>query len=217
MLVFLQNHVIFSSSQDKPKDVKDDKTTTKKEKYKGKKITTPLMKLFNSILVSYPTTTLRMTMAAQRSQVILTNIENLKPLGVTKNGELIYFDKKEDEKAFIREQLKSVLEPVERFFENIKEHMNIVKNLLSQSLTEIKIENAAIYKVLSNVKDSFLEYSCSIITSVPELEKAAKEFVIFFADISASLDESSKKAFYEFIKNNPDVLGKNIKSESSKS
>jgi uncharacterized protein (UPF0335 family) len=203
ILVFLQNSL--DCAQDLPKS---DNSTTKNTQYKGKKIETPLMKIFNSILVQHPTTTLRMTVAAQRAQVILNNIEKLKPVGVTENGEPIYFGSKQDQQVFVAEQLKSVLEPVERFFENVKEHMAMVKGLLGQSLTEGKLENSVIYKILTNVKDSFLEYSCSIISSVPELEKAAREFVVFFADVNASLDEDAKKAFFTFIKNNPNILGK---------
>lgn len=210
MFVSFQNNFSFALADENiaKNEMKNEKSSIKNEKYKGKKIASPFMKIFNSILVSYPSTTLRMTVAAQRAQVILNNIEALKPVGVSETGELIYFDKKEDEIAFIKEQLTSVLEPVERFFENIKEHMSIVKTLLAQSLTEGKIEDSLIYKVLSNVKDSFLDYSCSIITSVPELEKAAKEFVTFFADINANLDEKAKQAFYDFMKKNPNIMGK---------
>ncbi len=203
MLVFLQNNLNFAQDESK-----DNKETTKTKQYKGRKIDSPLMKIFNSILVQFPTTTLRMTVAAQRAQIILNNIEKLKRVGVTENGKIIYFDNKNEEEEFIKEQLKSVLEPVERFFENVKEHMSMVKGLLAQSLTEDKIENSIIYRILTNVEDSFLKYSCSIITSIPELEKSAKEFVVFFADINASLNDDAKKAFFTFIKNNPNIMGK---------
>lgn len=210
-IVFLQSNL---NCVETPKDIKDSNVSVvKKEKYKGKQLKGMFVKIFNGVLVSYPTTTLRMTAAAQRAQVILNNIENLKPVGVTEKSEIIYFDKNEDEKAFIKEQLRSVLEPVEKFFENIQEHMNIVKKLLSESLTDQKIENSIIYKVLSNVRDSFLNYSCSIIATIPELEKAATEFVIFFEDIKASMDDDAKKAFQEYIKNNPNVFGKTGKTK----
>lgn len=176
--------------------VQDEKIGT--AAYRGKKIVSQHMNMLNAVLVKFPTTTLRMAMAADRGQKAVDAIAKLNPIGVTQNGKLAYFETEELEYEYVKKQLDFILAPVEKFMEDIKEHRSIVKNLLEFCLGVEKTKNSFIYKSF-DVEGSFLTYFSKTIKTVPDLNTAATEFLIFFADVNASLSESAKTAYDKLI------------------
>ena len=186
--------------------VKDEKVET--TAYHGKLIVSQCMNMLNAVLVKFPTTTLRMAMAADRGQKIVDAITKLKPIGLTERGEPVYFETKEQEQKYVKKQLEFVLEPVEKFMEDIKEHRNIVRHLLDDSLGAYVAKNSYISKALET-EGSFLEYfngtnkngkiKEAAIKNVDELKNAATEFLMFFADVKASLSETAQAAYDKLI------------------
>jgi len=166
--------------------------------YQGKKIVSQYMNLLNAVLVKFPTTTLRMAMAADRGQKVVNAIVGLKPIGVTQSGELVYFETKEQEYEYVKKQLEFVLAPVEKFMDDIKEQRSLVKNLLEYCLGAEKTKNSFIYKSF-DVEGSFLTYFSKTIKTVPDLNAAATEFLIFFADVNASLSEAAATAYNKLL------------------
>lgn len=178
------------------KDSQERKIETKA--YKGKKLTSLSMNLFDHVLVKFPTTSLRMAMAADRGQKIVDAITKLSPIGATKGGEPVYFESKEQEQEYVKKQLAFVLEPVEKFMDNVKEHRSLVKNLLKESFGEKKAEKSLISTALE-VEGSFLKYFSVTIKKVSELHTAATEFLMFFADINESLSPAAKEALDKLV------------------
>ena len=194
--------------------------------YKGKPIDSPWMNMLNNVFVKFPTTTLRMAMAADRGQVVVNHIEKLKALRVLedgkrmvlgiskKSGEVTYLEtvdqvneyvKKQvgkvieaSESEYIKMELDFVLAPVEKFMEDIKEQRAIVKSLLEFCLGVEKAKNSFICKSL-DVEGSFLVYFSKTIKTVPQLNEAATEFLIFFADVNASLSDPAKEAYNKLL------------------
>jgi hypothetical protein len=172
----------------------NEKQSEKFENYKGKKLDGLYMNMLNIVLIKFPTTTLRMTMAAERGQKVVNDIVVLKPIGMTKDMDLVYFEANSDEVAFVRKELEYVLAPVEKFMEDIKEQRNIVKKLLEVSLGVEAAKKSLITKAL-DAEGSFLAYFNKTITSVKELNEAAMDFLVFFADVSASLSEPARNSY----------------------
>lgn len=189
MLMFVALHVSLAAAVVEDKEVKIGTTA-----YQGKKIVSKYMDLLNSVLVKFPTTTLRMAMAADRGQKAVDAIATLNPIGVTHNGDPVYFETEALEYEYVKKQLDFVLAPVEKFMEDIKEHRAIVKNLLEYCLGAEKTKNSFIYKSF-DVEGSFLAYFSKTIKTVPDLNTAATEFLMFFADINASISAAAKTAY----------------------
>lgn len=183
--------------------------------YQGKKIVSQHMNLLNAVLVKFPTTTLRMKMAADRGQKAADAIAKLNPIGVTQNGKLVYFETEELEHDYVKKQLDFILAPVEKFMDDIKEHRSIVKNLLEYCLGSEKTKNSYIYKSF-DVEGSFLTYFSKTIKTVPDLNSAATEFLMFFADVNASLSDAATTAYNKLLEkisankkqNNKDINNK---------
>ncbi len=154
--------------------------------------------MLNNVFVKFPTTTLRMAMAADRGQKVVNAIAKLNPIGMTSRGEPIYFETGAQEHEYVKKQLTFVLEPVEKFMEDIKEQRNIVKNLLEHCLGTEKVKNSFIYKSF-DVEGSFLVYFSKTIKTVPDLNATATEFLMFFADINASLSEPATNAYNKLL------------------
>ena len=166
--------------------------------YQGKKIENLYMNMLNTVLIKFPTTTLRMAMAAERGQKVVNDIEALKPIGITNDGDPVYFEKSEDEVEYVKKQLEYVLAPVEKFMEDIKEQRNIVKKLLEVCLGAEKAKNSFISMAL-DVEGSFLVFFSKTIKKVSELNEAATEFLMFFADVNASLGDSAKESYNKLV------------------
>ncbi len=166
--------------------------------YQGKRITCQHMNMLNTVLVKFPTTTLRMKMAADRGQKVVDGIAKLKPIGVTQNGTPVCFESEELEYEYVKSQLDFVLAPVEKFMDDIKEHRSIVKNLLEYCLGAEKTKQSFIYKSF-DVEGSFLVYFSKTIKTVADLNAAASEFLMFFADINASLSDSATAAYNKLL------------------
>ncbi|MFH1254794.1 MAG: hypothetical protein V1646_05200 [bacterium] len=189
--------------------VQGEKTETKA--YQGKKIVSQYMNLLNAVLVKFPTTTLRMKMAAERGQKIVDAIAKLSPIGVTQTGEPVYFESEALEYEYVKSQLDFVLAPVEKFMDDIKEHRSIVKNLLEYCLGEEKTKQSFIYKSF-DVEGSFLVYFSKTIKTIPDLNAAATEFLIFFADVNASLSDAAATAYNKLL----DKITANKKAAANK-
>jgi hypothetical protein len=172
---------------------------TEVKTYKAKKLTGLYMTLLNGVLVKFPTTALRMSMAAERGQIVVNDIDKLDILGVSGKGEPIYFQKAEQEQNYVKKELKFVLEPVEKFIEDIKEQREIVKNLLGESLGQDRAKKSFISTAL-DVEGSFLVYFSKTIKTVSELNTVASEFLMFFADVKESLCAKAKEAMDELVK-----------------
>jgi hypothetical protein len=152
-----------------------------------------------------------MKMAAERGQKVVDLITNLNPIGVTQNGEPVYFESEELEYEYVKKQLEFVLAPVEKFMDDIKEHRAIVKNLLEYCLGAEKVQQSFIYKSF-DVEGSFLVYFSKTIKTVPDLNAAATEFLMFFADVNASLSDAATTAYNKLL----DKISANKKSAANK-
>ena len=179
--------------------------------YQGKKIVSKYMNMLNNVLVAFPTTTLRMKMAAERGQKIVDGIAKLKPIGVTQNGTPVCFESEELEYEYVKSQLDFVLAPVEKFMDDIKEHRSLVKNLLEYCLGEEKTKQSFIYKSF-DVEGSFLAYFSKTIKTVPDLNAAATEFLTFFADVNASLSDTAAASYNKLL----DKISANKKAAANK-
>jgi len=189
--------------------VQGEKVETKA--YQGKKIISKYMNMLNNVLGVFPTTTLRMKMAAERGQKVVDAIAKLNLIGVTQSGEPVYFESEELEYEYVKSQLDFVLAPVEKFMDDIKEHRAIVKNLLEYCLGAEKVQQSFIYKSF-DVEGSFLVYFSKTIKTVSDLNAAATEFLVFFADVNASLSDAATMAYNKLL----DKISANKKSAANK-
>lgn len=172
--------------------------TSETKAYQGKKIVSKHMNMLNNVLVAFPTTTLRMKMAAERGQKVVDDIAKLKPIGVAQNGTPVCFESEELEYEYVKSQLEFILAPVEKFMDDIKEHRAIVKNLLEYCLGAEKAKQSFIYKSF-DVEGSFLVYFSKTIKTVSDLNAAAMEFLVFFADVNASLSDAATAAYNKLL------------------
>jgi hypothetical protein len=168
--------------------------------YVPKKIAGKNMDLMNAVFEEAPMAMVRMFKAAIAVKKLLAEIEEIKPIHSNeKTGESLYFLTKEEEATFIKNRIKGILEPIEKFMEEaLNQSRSIVLVLFAKSLGENARQGFLLPALDSKIP--LLNYLLNNILTIEDLKSAISEFFIFFSDLNAGLSDKSKLAYEETLK-----------------
>lgn len=179
----------------------------KPEAMKNHKLECSQIMFLNAALQNQPIVVARIKLAYRRACQLYEKLFSVqkKPVEVHQSIDKSVEIHQHVDAAFIHDQLFKMLEPVEDFFKEIREHSMLVKPLLQESLSyrNISIQQSLLMKFIdSNLtpQETILTFFEKIIRTQDDLKLFCIEFKALFGDINESMSIEVKQNFDKFVK-----------------
>lgn len=167
----------------------------KQEASTGKLLKKPQMALLNKVFEERPMAVVRTRVASANAVKTQKAIEILVKAQPPKDrsGKVMYFATEAEESAFIAGNLKLLIDPIRKFFEEVHQYGHLITPIITESLGN-NSKNSFLIKFFQTKSDigAFFEKE---VKSVEDLNCACEEFHTVFSDVFASLSEKARKEY----------------------